>query len=305
MKYILSICLVCYVAMAQCQDFYDMNTIQTIEITFAQSNWDQLLDAEKNSTENYILAESVTINGTLLDSVGVKYKGNSTYSANQTKNPFHIELDTYKDHDYEGYKDIKLSNVAKDPSFLREVMSYAVIRNYMDAPLSNYANVYVNGNLIGLYSNSEAVSKRFVNDRFYSKDNTWRQQGAAADFGLAFPKVVNEVKFNGFITRLNPSNLGDIFERLYGGGNIVIEQSKYLTLGLNTASVFDLKGTAASENTYKNSVNSATYDVRLDNEKWRVGVKGESGLSSAGSLEDTSALEDFFVHAQLYFNLKK
>lgn len=27
------------------QGFYDLNTIQTIEITFAQSNWDQLLDA--------------------------------------------------------------------------------------------------------------------------------------------------------------------------------------------------------------------------------------------------------------------
>ncbi len=43
----------------------------------------------------------------------------------------------------------------------------------MDAPLSNYANVYVNGTLMGLYSNSEAISKRFVNSRFYSKTNTF------------------------------------------------------------------------------------------------------------------------------------
>ena len=155
------------------QDFYDLYTIQTIEITFTQSNWDALLDAEKAGNDGYIMAESVTINGELFDSVGVKYKGNSTYRPNQTKNPFHIELDTYKDHDYQGYKDIKLSNVAKDPSFLREVLSYQVLRQYMDAPLSNYANVYVNGNLIGLYSNSEAISKTFVNDRFYSKRNTF------------------------------------------------------------------------------------------------------------------------------------
>jgi len=90
------------------------------------------------------MAQSVTINGEVYDSVGVKYKGNSTYQANQVKNPFHIELDTYKEHDHQGYKDIKLSNVAKDPSFLREVLSYNILRNYMDAPLSNYANVYVN-----------------------------------------------------------------------------------------------------------------------------------------------------------------
>lgn len=157
----------------QAQDFYDLNTVQTIEITFAESNWDALLDAQKNGDEDYIMAQSVTINGTVLDSVGVKYKGNSTYSANQVKNPFHIELDTYKEQDYDGYKDIKLSNVANDPSFLREVLSYQILRQYTVAPQSNYANVYVNGNLIGLYSNSEAISKSFVKQYFYSKKNTF------------------------------------------------------------------------------------------------------------------------------------
>ena len=159
--------------MTSAQEFYDLNTIQTIEITFAESNWDALLDAQKAGDENYIMAQSVAINGTVFDSVGVKYKGNSTYRATQTKNPFHIELDTYKDHKYEAYTDIKLSNVAKDPSFIREVLSYQILRQYMDAPLSNYANVYVNGDLIGLYSNSESISKKFVKNRFGSKTNTF------------------------------------------------------------------------------------------------------------------------------------
>jgi hypothetical protein len=155
------------------QTFYDQNTIQTIELTFEQSNWDALLDAEKAGDGNYIMAQSVLINGLEYDSVGVKYKGNSTYNVNQVKNPFHIELDTYKDHEHDGYTDIKLSNVAKDPSFLREVLSYQILRDYMDAPLSNYANVHVNGDLIGLYSNSESVSKKFANSRFGSNDNVF------------------------------------------------------------------------------------------------------------------------------------
>ncbi|MFK8164264.1 MAG: CotH kinase family protein [Lewinella sp.] len=175
------------------QEFYDLNTIQNIEITFTQSNWDQLLDNEKAGDENYILAQSVSINGTVFDSVGVKYKGNSTYNPNQTKNPWHIELDTYKDHDYQGYKDIKLSNVAKDPSFLREVLSYQILGQYMDAPLSNFTNVYVNGTLIGLYSNSEAISKTFVNDRFGSKSNTFIKCNPPAGAGPQtndFPNLV-------------------------------------------------------------------------------------------------------------------
>ncbi len=173
MRYLIFTFFVLLQSAVLAQDFYDLYTIQTIEITFEQSNWDQLLDAEKQGDENYIMAQSVSINGVIFDSVGVKYKGNSTYNANQTKNPFHIELDTYKDQDYEGYKDIKLSNVAKDPSFLREVLSYQILRQYMDAPLSNYANVYVNGDLLGLYSNSESITKTFVNSRFYSKNNTF------------------------------------------------------------------------------------------------------------------------------------
>lgn len=155
------------------QSFYDINTIQKIEIVFKQSNWDYMLDTAKAGNEGFILAESVTINGIRYDSVGVKYKGNSTYNKNQIKNPLHIELDTYRKQDYQGYTDIKLSNAAKDPSFVREALSYALLRKYMHASLSNYANVYINGVLMGLYINCESVSKKFVNNHFLSKDKAF------------------------------------------------------------------------------------------------------------------------------------
>ena len=155
------------------QDLYDINTIQTIEIVFTQSNWDELLDLEMAGDNNYTQAESVTINGELFETVGVKYKGNSSYNPNYNKNPFHIELDTYIDQDYQGYKDLKLANVIFDPSFVRETVSYNIAGQYMDAPKANYANIYVNGVLIGLYTNTEAITKRFVDDTFGSKTNAF------------------------------------------------------------------------------------------------------------------------------------
>ncbi|WP_111880024.1 CotH kinase family protein [Aequorivita sp. CIP111184] len=155
------------------QDLYDISTIQTIEIVFTQSNWDELLDLEMAGDNNYTQAESVTINGELFETVGVKYKGNSSYNPNYTKNPFHIELDTYVDQDYQGYKDLKLANVIFDPSFVRETVSYNIAGQYMDAPKANYANIYVNGVLIGLYTNTEAITKTFVDDRFGSKTNAF------------------------------------------------------------------------------------------------------------------------------------
>ncbi|WP_026978013.1 CotH kinase family protein [Flavobacterium tegetincola] len=154
------------------QNFYDLNTIQTIEITFAESNWDALLDAAEAS-DGYISAQSVAINGTIFNNVGAKYKGNSSYSASQVKNPWHIELDTYEDQNYQGYTDIKLNNVIFDPSFVREALAYKILGNYMDTPLANYAKVFVNGTYIGLYTNVESISKKFVDNRFGSKTNAF------------------------------------------------------------------------------------------------------------------------------------
>jgi hypothetical protein len=173
MKYLIFTLFAFIATITYAQDFYSLDTIQTIEITFAESNWDALLDAQYLGDGDYIMAQSITINGVVLDSVGVKYKGNSSYSSSQVKNPWHIELDTYKDHEYDGYTDIKLANGYNDPSFLRDVLGFQIIRQYMDAPLSNFANLYVNGTLIGLYTNTEAISKKFVKSRFGSKNNTF------------------------------------------------------------------------------------------------------------------------------------
>lgn len=150
------------------QTFYNKNTIQTIEIFFAQGNWDALLDNLAQTTEDYLLADSVRVNGITYDSVGVKYKGNSSYNANNNKNPLHINLDwVHSGYDYEGYTSIKLQNLYRDPSMIREVLSYAVLENYMDCPKANFANVYINGGLRGLYSSAESINDKFNTDHYY------------------------------------------------------------------------------------------------------------------------------------------
>lgn len=156
------------------QDFYDRANVQTIEVFFGFSDWDAQLDALASTTEDYLLADSVRINGVVYDSVGVKYKGNSSYNANNNKNPLHIELNyTHNSYDYMGYTDIKLQNGYQDPSMIREVLSYAVLEQYMDCPKANFANVYINGSLRGLYSNAESINDKFNGDHYYSSDGSF------------------------------------------------------------------------------------------------------------------------------------
>jgi hypothetical protein len=149
--------------MAGGQDFYDINTINTIEIEFEQTNWDYLLDQMAMAGNDERLTGSVIINGQEFDSVGIRYKGNSSYNPNQIKNPFNIKLDyIIDDQKLDGYGTLKLSNGFKDPTMIREVVGYEIARNYFPASLANYANVYVNGTHMGLYTSVQDVDKLFM-----------------------------------------------------------------------------------------------------------------------------------------------
>ncbi len=155
------------------QEFYDINTINTVEITFQESNWDQILDQYYANGDEERLIGSVSSNGQVFDSAGIRYKGNSTYNANQVKNPLNIKLDhIIDDQTIEGYGTIKLANVFKDPSFVREVLSYEIARKYFPASLANFTNVYINGTHLGLYTSDQSVDKFFMRTHFGSDENT-------------------------------------------------------------------------------------------------------------------------------------
>ena len=150
--------------------FYETDAIREIQIDFYDENWDHLLDSLYVEGENGRILANVSIDGSTYYSVGVRYKGYSSVSVNNIKNPFNIKLDhVIEDQNHEGIDKLKLSNVIHDPSFLREVLSYEVCRKYMPASNANYANLYINGVLWGLYTNVEAVNKEFLIENFGSK----------------------------------------------------------------------------------------------------------------------------------------
>ena len=151
LKYITIISLLILCEKYSAQNFYDINTLQKIEIYFSQANWDYQLDTSKAGLDGNIMADWVKINGVQFDSVAVKYKGNSSYSATSMKNPIHITLDEYKNHSYQGFKDVKLGNSYADPSMFSDVLSYDILNNYLDCSRSIFAQVYIIGSYIGLY----------------------------------------------------------------------------------------------------------------------------------------------------------
>jgi len=108
--------------------------------------------------------------------------------------------------DYMVYKDLKLQNGYQDPSMIREVLSYSILEQYMDCPKGNFANVYINGTLRGVYSNAESINDKFDGDHYYSSTGTLFKcnpiggagPGSTVNPDLKFINADSSSYFNGY-----------------------------------------------------------------------------------------------------------
>lgn len=152
-------------------DFYDLNTIQEIKLSFAQENWRYFLDSLRYNGDGLFLG-SVEINGQPFENVGVRYQESKSFTPGGKRNSLEIELNYInKNQNFQGHPTIVLSNSLRDPSMIREVLSFEIARNYMPAPKANYAWVTVNGENDGLFVNIEAVDDVFLDAHFGSSEN--------------------------------------------------------------------------------------------------------------------------------------
>ncbi|MCX6269864.1 MAG: CotH kinase family protein [Bacteroidetes bacterium] len=155
--------------------FYSTDSVREIRLYFHEANWSHLLDSmiQAGDGEGRLIGD-VSIEGHLFKDAGIRYKGYSSWNVNTRKNPFNVDLDwVHPNQNYQGYRKLKLSNVIHDPSFVREVLSYEIARKYLPASLANFANVYVNDSLVGLYTNVEAVDKDFIYRQYKSKNGAF------------------------------------------------------------------------------------------------------------------------------------
>ena len=134
--------------------------ILTYKIEFYVENWEDSLTYYYENGEEYMPAR-FTFGDRVLDSIGVRYKGNSSYirSLSSPKKPLKFRFDKYKDYTFYGLKRLNFSNCIQDPSFMREKISYEIARRYMPASRTAYANIYIEGELLGFYVQVELMDE--------------------------------------------------------------------------------------------------------------------------------------------------
>lgn len=156
--------------------------VMTIELDFAQTGyWDSLVT--NYATETYMSADLTitTLDGTRsFPNVGVRFKGNSTYNHPNNKKPFKIDFNRYVGgQNFDGIKKLNLSNGFKDPSCMREKLFFDFSREAgVNAPRANFANLYINGTLLGFYTVVEQIDDQFLDWAILDDDGNLFKAGA-------------------------------------------------------------------------------------------------------------------------------
>jgi len=164
LKIILLIFLILITSFAQNIPFNE--NVNRFQINFYDENYWQML--EQNNQADIDLAAQLIINDTLtLDSIGIRFKGNSSFNNPYDKKPFNLSLDAFiKDQELNGYETLNLNNCFMDPTFMRERIAYRIFRRYMPACQTGYVELYLNEEYWGLYVIVEQINKDFISQWF-------------------------------------------------------------------------------------------------------------------------------------------
>lgn len=171
---------------------FNDSIIHQYYLTFETDNWaEQLKINKEDNNEAYQAARFTYVSpqgdSIVLDPVGVRYKGNSSYqlAKDMPKKSFKIKFDKYEEFEFSGCKRINLNNCVEDPSYMREKIGYDIIRKYIPASRVAYASLTVNDTLIGIFAQVEQVDKGFLERNFSDNDgNLYKasDHGSPLDF---------------------------------------------------------------------------------------------------------------------------
>ena len=154
---------------------FNFEGIHDIHLVFTQPNfWDSLLiyKEEGDETDDYqYMPAKVIFDGQVIDSTGVRLKGNSSYYAPGKKKSIKLKFNKFvSGQKLDGLKKVNLNNNFNDPTLMREKLFLDILQESgVYAPRCTYARVFINDVYWGLYTMVDHVDKVFLLSYFYDK----------------------------------------------------------------------------------------------------------------------------------------
>ncbi len=153
---------------------FDEDSLRTIELEFYMQDYHSYLVNAWFYNPSERIPARLTLNGVLHDSVGVRYKGNSTFclpnDVFSPKVPYNIDMNYFiGGQKLLKYKKVKLANAWMDATFAKQIVASNLYRRYLPTGESNLVRLNVQGNYVGLYVNDESINKQFLSKHFDEK----------------------------------------------------------------------------------------------------------------------------------------
>lgn len=153
---------------------FDTDEIISIDIQMDKEEWEKMLS---NAISEEYYACDVEINGTKINNVAVRPKGNTSLSSiamdpDTDRYSLKLEFDHYSEgQTCYGLDKLILNNNYADATNMKEAVIYDMYQ-YLDADASryNYARVSVNGEYRGVYLALEGVEESFMLRNFGTQD---------------------------------------------------------------------------------------------------------------------------------------
>lgn len=147
------------------EKLFDQSFVHTVDIVLPDQDWEDLLQNPQNKTK---YTADVTIDGRECEDVSFSAKGNSSlYLVQQqggSRYSFKINFGkNQKGHTYLGLNKLSLSNGFNDATCMKDYLCYELFRTMgVNAPLTSFGWVTVNGEDRGLYLLTEDMSESFL-----------------------------------------------------------------------------------------------------------------------------------------------
>jgi len=157
---------------SQSTDLFDYPAVE-IDVSIPDEGWhDTLVNRKKRDDKTPLIGE-LTFAGKTYSGIEIRYKGNSSFhgTIKHGGNKLPIKFETPKGEVFDGgYDELRLSNNFRDPSAVRELLSYKIAATYVPTPRIGVAVVTINGEYLGVYTMTEGMSDRMLEEYYCNSD---------------------------------------------------------------------------------------------------------------------------------------
>ncbi len=193
-----------------CSALYSSDELLDLQLDFLPDDWAGILQDKQTGQKDYHPATFTYKNDSL--PVMVRLKGNPSFSWLQDKLQFVVSFNTEDpDARYEGQRKIALDATWYEPTYLKDRLSWWVMRRVEDLPsaCANNATLTINGDFYGLYTNIEYFDREWQERNFGEAGAT----GSLWKYGSEVKtneETADATRIRAFFRTDNPRELEDL-----------------------------------------------------------------------------------------------